>query len=86
MIPWGHHIFIMSKASTLNEALFYIHKIIEGNWSRRVLEDNFNNKLYKSQGAALTNLEARLPATQGKLAKSNYEVTIQKSKVSVGCC
>ena len=68
MIPWGHHIFIMSKASTLNEALFYIHKIIEGNWSRRVLEDNFNNKLYKSQGAALTNFEARLPATQGKLA------------------
>lgn len=39
-VPWFHHILIISKASSLAEALFYINKTIEGNWSRNMLDDN----------------------------------------------
>lgn len=40
LVPWGHHIHIVSKSNSLDEALFYINKTIEGNWSRSTLDDN----------------------------------------------
>ena len=36
-IPWGHHIQIISKCKDVQEALFYINKTIDGNWSRNRL-------------------------------------------------
>lgn len=36
-IPWGHHIQIISKCKDVREALFYINKTIDGNWSRNRL-------------------------------------------------
>lgn len=69
MIPWGHHVLIVSKSRSLNEALFYIGKSQEGNWSRKILEDNVGKDLYKCQGSAVTNFETKLPAPQGSLAK-----------------
>ena len=33
-IPWGHHIQIITKCQSLDEALFYINKIIEEGWKR----------------------------------------------------
>ena len=35
-IPWGHHILILKKIKDINQALFYIAKAIENNWSRAV--------------------------------------------------
>lgn len=67
-IPWRHHVCIITKCSALDEALFYIRKTLQGNWSRRVLEDNMDKNLYVAQGAALTNFDSRLPVPQGKLA------------------
>ncbi len=67
-IPWRHHVEIITKCSALDEALFYIRQTLQGNWSRRVLEDNIDRNLYAAQGAALTNFDSRLPAPQGKLA------------------
>lgn len=40
-IPWRHHVCIFTKSKTVKEALFYINRTIEGNWSRRMLEDKF---------------------------------------------
>lgn len=37
-IPWGHHIIILSKIQSPQEALFYIHKTIDNGWSRSILE------------------------------------------------
>ncbi len=37
-IPWGHHIMIMQRCKSIQEALFYVHKTIENHWSRSVLE------------------------------------------------
>ena len=36
-IPWGQNLLIVSKARSSDEALFYVQKTIENNWSRAVL-------------------------------------------------
>lgn len=69
LVPWGHHIRIVSKSNTLEEALFYINKTIEGNWSRGTLEDNIKHNLYSRSGKAITNYTDKLPVAQGQLAK-----------------
>ena len=33
-IPWFHHVLIISKCQTLDEAIFYINKVTEEGWSR----------------------------------------------------
>lgn len=67
-IPWGHHIQIFTHCHSVTEALFYIDKVIEGNWSRRMLEDNIQENLYGSVGRIPTNFNKRLPKEQSELA------------------
>lgn len=69
LVPWGHHIRIVSKSSSLEEALFYVSKTIEGNWSRSTLEDNIKHDLYSRSGKAITNYADKLPVAQGQLAQ-----------------
>lgn len=77
-VPWGHHILIITKCKSVEEALFYIRKTIEKNWSRSALDDCIRADLYHMSGGALTNFEEQLPAPQGKLAqellKENYDL------------
>lgn len=68
-IPWGHHLLIIEKSKTVEEALFYINKTIENNWSRSYLTDVIKSNLYKHQGKAITNFETKLPNSQGELAQ-----------------
>ena len=67
-VPWGHHIKIMQKIKDINQALFYINKTIENNWSRAVLEYQIETNLYGRQGKAITNFNLTLPAPQSDLA------------------
>ena len=69
LVPWGHHICIISKCETIDEALFYINKTVEEGWSRSRLEGQLESNLYKSQGAAITNFDNTLPTPQNQLAK-----------------
>ncbi|MBQ7243455.1 MAG: hypothetical protein IJS52_04545 [Bacilli bacterium] len=46
-VPWGHHRLIIDKRKSIDAALFYIHKIVEGNWSRSVLENYLSANLYE---------------------------------------
>ena len=68
-IPWKHHVHIISKCQSLEEALFYINRVAEEGWSRSRLEDQVAANLFGSQGAAVTNFEHTLPAPQSQLAK-----------------
>ena len=68
-VPWRHHVEIFSKSKSLEEALFYINKVVEGGWTRSWLEEQINAKLFEAQGAAITNFDQALPAPQGILAK-----------------
>lgn len=69
LVPWRHHVHIVSKSDTLEEALFYLNEVVDGNWSRSMLEDNMAKGLYKSKGNAITNFSKKLPTSQGKLAQ-----------------
>ncbi|MBO7494111.1 MAG: DUF1016 family protein [Bacteroidales bacterium] len=68
-IPWFHHVHIISKCHSLDEALFYINRVVEEGWSRGKLEGQIAAKLFSSQGAAITNFASTLPATESQLAK-----------------
>lgn len=67
-IPWGHHILITQKVKDIDQAIFYIDKTIENNWSRAVLEYQIETNLYGRQGKAVTNFNVTLPAPQSDLA------------------
>ena len=86
MVPWKHHVYIISKSQTLDEALFYIKRVANEGWSRSWLETQIAANLFKSQGSAITNFEQTLPAPQSDLAKEllkdeyNFEFLTMKVK------
>lgn len=68
-IPWFHQVYIISKCSTIAEALFYVNHTIEYGWSRAVLEHQIDLKLYEREGKAITNFKNTLPVSQSDLAQ-----------------
>lgn len=64
IIPWGHQILLISKCDTVREALFYVNKTLENGWSRAVLLNFLDTKLFERQGKAITNFSRLLPDTQ----------------------
>lgn len=68
-IPWGHNRVIISKCADLAEALYYVNKTIEHNWSRNVLTHQIESGLYQREGRAITNFADTLPAPQSDLAQ-----------------
>ena len=67
-IPWGHNLVIISKVNGINEALFYVQKTIQNNWSRALLTHQIESGLYEREGKAVNNFKATLPAPQSDLA------------------
>ena len=67
-IPWGHNLAIITKSQTIEEALFYVNKTIENNWSRAVLINLISSDLYNRQGKAITNFNNTLPEPHSGLA------------------
>lgn len=68
-VPWGHHIMVMQRSCSIDEAIFYIQQTVENNWSRSTLDWQIDSRLYERQGMAVTNFERTLPAPQGDLAQ-----------------
>lgn len=68
-IPWRHHVQIFSHCNSLDEAIFYVNKVVEEGWSRSWLEGQIAAKLFHSQGSAITNFSQTLPSSQSQLAK-----------------
>lgn len=77
-VPWGHHVLIISKCKTIDEALFYIKRTVEEGLSRNALDNSIRADMYHSLGSAVTNFKERLPLPQGELAeellKENYDL------------
>ena len=82
-VPWGHHIQIISKCKSINEAFFYINKITTEGWSRALLEHQLASNLYEIQGSAITNFDATLPTSQSKLAKELLKQEYDLSFITV---
>ena len=73
LIPWGHNIRIISKATNLDEAKFYINETIENNWSRAVLDFQIKSGLYHRKGKAITNFSTALPQPNSDLANQSLK-------------
>ena len=67
-VPWGHHVVLLDKAKSVDEALFYLHQTIENNWSRAILTLQIEQDLYSRQGKAITNFQQTLPEKQALMA------------------
>jgi predicted nuclease of restriction endonuclease-like (RecB) superfamily len=72
-IPWGHNLLIVSKSNDHQEAIYYVQKTIENNWSRAVLTHQIEGNLYCREGKAITNFTAALPAPQSDLARQTLK-------------
>lgn len=68
-IPWGHNILMIQKLDSPADALFYVRKTIENNWSRAVLAHQIESGLHLREGQAISNFAATLPAPQSDLAQ-----------------
>ena len=86
-VPWKHHVYIVSKCQTLEEAFFYINKITTEGWSRALLEHHVTAHLFQSQGSAITKFEATLPSAQveeaTQILKKEYDlsfITVEEVK------
>ena len=77
MVPWGHHIEIITKSKSIEEALFYVGKTIEQGLSRDALINCFKAHLYEHQGKIVNNFSDHLPDIQSRLVqevlKENYD-------------
>lgn len=77
LVPWRHHVEIISKCKSIDEALFYIGKTIEQGMSRAALVNCIKANLYEHQGKILNNFAEHMPALQSKLVqevlKENYD-------------
>lgn len=77
LVPWRHHVEIISKCKSVDEALFYIGKTIEQGMSRAALVNCIKANLYEHQGRILNNFAEHMPALQSKLVqevlKENYD-------------
>ena len=76
-VPWRHHIEIITKCKSVEEALFYIRKTVEQGMSRAALINCIKADLYSHQGKIVNNFSEKLPESRSKLVqevlKENYD-------------
>jgi predicted nuclease of restriction endonuclease-like (RecB) superfamily len=72
-IPWGHNLVIISKCKKREEALFYLQKTMQNNWSRSVLTHQIESGLFNREGKAITNFQSTLPSPHSDLAQQTLK-------------
>jgi predicted nuclease of restriction endonuclease-like (RecB) superfamily len=72
-IPWRHNVRIVSKASSVSEALFYINKTIENGWSSDVLALQIKSDLYSRSGKSINNFSSTLPNPTSELVEQTLK-------------
>lgn len=73
LIPWGHHVTLITKCKDPKEAHFYIKKTIENGWSRAILLNMISGKLIDTQGKAITNFSKTLPDYESDLIRETLK-------------
>ena len=72
-VPWGQHIDIVSRSTTLDEALFYAKQVAELGWSRPLLNAKMDAQLFQAQGAICSNFDSTLPAEQSQVTQQLFK-------------
>lgn len=57
----------------MDEALFYVQKTIENNWSRNILGLQIESDLYNRKGKSISNFKNTLPNTLSDLAQETLK-------------
>lgn len=70
LVPWGHHIQIISNCKSIDEALFYVRMTVKEGWSRNALMNCIKGHYYENLGGAITNFADKLPSPQSELAQA----------------
>ena len=77
LVPWRHHVEIITRCKSVEEALFYVMETIENGLSRAALQNCIKANLYGSRGKVVNNFAEHLPSVQSKLVqevlKENYD-------------
>lgn len=68
-VPWKHHVEIITKCKSVQEALFYLKLTVQDSLSKQSLLNCIKANLYEEQGGALTNYKEQLPFPQARLAQ-----------------
>ncbi len=72
-IPWRHNVLIVSKASSIEEALFYISKTLENGWSSEVLALQIKSGLFNRNGKSINNFKTTLPNPNSELVEQTLK-------------
>jgi predicted nuclease of restriction endonuclease-like (RecB) superfamily len=72
-IPWRHNVLIVSKASSIEEALFYISKTLENGWSSDVLALQIKSGLFNRNGKSINNFKTTLPNPNSELVEQTLK-------------
>ena len=70
LVPWWHHVEIITKCIDIDEALFYIKRTITENWSRSTLVQCIKADLYHTTGGAVTNFSESLAPDRSELVQA----------------
>lgn len=77
LVPWRHHVEIITKCKSIEEAVFYLGQTIEKGLSRSALINCIKANLFEHQGKIINNFSEHLPALRSKLVqevlKENYD-------------
>ena len=68
IVPWKHHLTLISKCKSIKEAFYYMARVIDEGLSKRELEDVIDNDDFSKYGNALTNFSSQLSTSQSLLA------------------
>ena len=68
-VPWGHHIQILTKCKSRDQALFYVRRTIQNGWSRNTLLNWLSTDLYECEGKGQTNFALTMPSDDCDLAQ-----------------
>lgn len=67
-VPWGHHLYIITKCKDVDKAIFYLNKTVEHGWSRAVLLNYLDTNFFERNGKSINNFDRLLPEPQSDLA------------------
>lgn len=87
LIPWGHHVLILEKTKSKEEAFFYINETSKNNWSRAILALQLKQNLSERQGKSINNFDKTLKSNQAELANQllkdpyNFDFLTLEAKV-----
>lgn len=75
LVPWGHHVMLITKCKNLEQSLFYIDRIIDKNLSRSDLEASISSHDYERGLNTINNFDKALDVkeeTTDRIMKDPY--------------